>query len=331
LASGNRGVCTKKGAAELLKSSGFVGTPKFVDELLSLPRFIRNARMGRQDRVIELRLGHLPKSANSAPSSKPVLLPIGTPQTRLHAARTEAVRKTARHAFRNGAAGGGSMNVKFTADPTLVSYAVVMDENRSTYGGAYKGWSANEDHHQIAVPVDWCVRVERRGLAVLGGLMTLDAHPLMPHGDIKLFSATWARQGRGYDVLVDHGFIGQLGTEHFHAATMEEAIKGVCRKLRKVNSAPRPTPVSPYSLSVDGFVASYQKFNANVKVADARESGACEYGIRAWCASVGLDFETGEAPLSKVLEGFRALPQDEVRRAVVYAVRRERAARRASI
>jgi len=64
-----------------------------------------------------------------------------------------------------------------------------MWTNRDTYAGNFKGWSATEDHHRISVPADWRVRVQRRGLAAVGGMMTLDVHPLVPHGDIELFQA----------------------------------------------------------------------------------------------------------------------------------------------
>lgn len=66
-----------------------------------------------------------------------------------------------------------------------------------------------------------------------------------------------------------------------------------------------------------------------MSVTDAHESGSCDFGIRSWCEFVGLDYDDGEAPLELVLEGFRARPQDEVRRAVVHAARRQRAQERA--
>lgn len=131
-----------------------------------------------------------------------------------------------------------------------------MDQNRDTYAGAYKGWAAKEDHHAITVPKDWRLRVERKGLASLSGMMTLDAHPLIPDGDVHVYAATWARQGRSYDVKVERGYIATLGDEHFHAESAQAAIKGVRRKVRAAGAPARPSN-SPYALSVDAFIERY--------------------------------------------------------------------------
>ena len=77
-----------------------------------------------------------------------------------------------------------------------------------------------------------------------------------------------------------------------------------------------------------GLPERYQGRDIYVSVGDAHESGSCDFGIRSWCEAVGLDYESGEAPLAMVLEGFRSRPQEEVRRAVLYAVRRHRAQRK---
>lgn len=90
-------------------------------------------------------------------------------------------------------------------------YVVTMGQNRDTYSGPYKGLAASEDHHIVRVLKDWRVRVERAGLASLGGLITLDAHALIPHDDVSVYAASSARQGRvNYGVQVDSGFIALL-------------------------------------------------------------------------------------------------------------------------
>ncbi len=235
--------------------------------------------------------------------------------------------KAAYSVMRHGAAGGHTIRVGFAQDASGVDYKVVMDKNWNTYRGQYKGWSANEDHHHITVARDWRLRVERKGLAVLGGMMTLDAHSLMPHGEVQIFAATWARQGRGFDVKVDRGFIALLCGEHFHADSVKAAISGVQRKV-KAAGLPSRTVLGAYELSVEGFIKRYQGRDIWVAVADAHESGSCDFGIRSWCEAVGLDYESGEARLAMVLEGFRQRPQEEVRRAILYAVRRRSAEKR---
>jgi hypothetical protein len=129
---------------------------------------------------------------------------------------------------------------------------------------------------------------------------------------------------------VERGYIAVFGDEHFHADSAQAAIKGVRRKA-KLAGAPARSVVSPYELSVDAFVKRYVGRDVNVSVSDAAESGSCDFGIRSWCEFVGLDYDLGEATMAQVLEGFRMRAQEEVRRAVVYAVRRHRAESRALV
>jgi hypothetical protein len=320
---------TKKEAKESLQSAGFVATPTAVAELLSVAYHLRRARLDREHNRILKRLGHTPAgSGQRTNSTRPVLLPHGNPTQRVAAWRAKSVTDVAHSLFRHGAAGGHSVTVTFATNASSVDYGVQMLQNRDTYGGAYKGWAANEDHHNICIPKDWRLRVQRRGLATLGGLMTLDAHPLVPCGDVQVYAATWARQCRGYDVTVDRGYIAVLGSEHFHGDSADAAIQGVSRKV-KAAGALRRTVASPYELTVEAFVKRYTGKNLLVSVSDAHESGACDFGIRSWCEAVGLDYDEGDAPLAHVLKGFQVRPQEEVRRAVVFAVRRHRAENKA--
>lgn len=333
LAKAAGGFDTKREARETLQIAGFVTTATAVESLLTAAADIAAARSNRKQRVILHRLGHIPKATGSTqvPAQQPVRLPTGKPMARLNAVRVKSVTLAAHSLLRHGASGGHTTRVAFALDASNVNYVVTMDQNRDTYAGSYKGWTANEDHHVITIPQDWRLRVQRKGLAGLGGMMTLDAHALMPDGDVNLYAATWARQGRGYDVHVDHGYIAMLEGEHFHAETAQAAIKGVRRKVKSIGAPPRRVAVSPYALTVEAFVSRYAKRKVMVSVRDARESGSCDFGIRSWCAFVGLDYNAGQAPLELVLNGFRMRPQEEVRRAVLYALRRHRAQRRAKV
>lgn len=324
LAKAADGFGTKKQARDCLQNAGFVATPAVLEELLNAATFIETAQRNRRHNSILKRLGHFPKIEWwNSPGQRPILLPIGTPRARLDAVRRKAVATEARLILRHGAPGGHTMVIGFAVDASKVNYVVTMAQNRDTYAGAYKGWAANEDHHCITVPKDWRLRVERKGLANLDGMMTLDAHPLMSDREVQVYAATWARQGRGYDVQVDRGYIAVFDDAYFHADSAQAAIKGVRRKA-KLACAPVRSVVSPYKLSVDAFVNRYVGRGGNVSVSDAADSGSCDFGIRSWCEFVGLDYELGEATMAQVLEGFRKRPQEEVRRAVVYAVRRHR-------
>lgn len=294
---------TKTAARQALAEAGVSRRACDIDELLTAAT-----------KVDAIRQRRLHSRVNQRPSLA----------ERLRRERINAVRAEARRLFRYGASGGHSMTVTFADSAGEVDYCVSMDRNWNTYAGKFKGWAANEDHHHLCVPADWRRRVFARGLATAGGMMTLDAHALEPAGEVHLFAATWASQGRGYDVRVHRGFIAVEGDEHYHAETVEAALRGLRRKAR-----PRRTCYEDYESTVDEFSTRYAKCTGAVTLQDARNTGSCEYGIRSWCERVGLDYELEEAPLQAVLNAFRLVPQVEVRRAVVHAVRRIRRDRKA--
>ncbi|CUI04532.1 hypothetical protein BN2497_3841 [Janthinobacterium sp. CG23_2] len=164
---------------------------------------------------------------------------------------------------------------------------------------------------------------------MLGGLMTLDALPLEAPAGIELYAAVWTRQGRGYDVKTDRGFIAVAGKDSFHGDTAQVAISGLRRKSQ---SAPtRAAAISDMKSAVNVFIARYSRCAIDVSLDDARRSGSCEYGIRSWCASVGIDIARAQVPMVELLEGFRLMPQTEVRRAVLSAVRRDKRQNRLAI
>lgn len=239
---------------------------------------------------------------------------------RLTELRRRTVTQYAQQAFRHGAPGGTRFTVEFADKTTDVDYTIDLDRNYDVYRGAYKGWGANVDLHRIRVPADWRVRVERKGLAMLGGLMTLDALPLEAPAGIELYAAVWARQGRGYAVKTDRGFIAVAGSDSFHSDTAEGAISGLRRKGR------RAAAIADMKSAVEAFITKFARCAIEVSLDDARKSGSCEYGIRSWCAAVGIDIARAQVPMVELLEGFRRMPQTEVRRAVLRAVRRNRGA-----
>lgn len=267
-------------------------------------------------------------SLNGPGHARIARLPRGTPAERLRKLRVAALDSTARRALRIGAAGGTSFRVDFVVSAEEVDYRIEIGRNWNTYRGAFKGWSAREDHHLLKVPRDWRVRVQRRGLAIVDGMMTLDAHALEHHGEIELFAATWVRQARGFSVAVHRGVIARLGSTCFHAPDRERAIGGVRRKARIVAGEIKG-PRSSYAPTVDEFIRRYQRHEIEISLQDARATGSCEYGIRSWCDAVGLDYNAGAEPMAAVLDGFSKRPMPEVRRAVVHAVRAHRQRARA--
>jgi hypothetical protein len=169
----------------------------------------------------------------------------------------------------------------------------------------------------LTVPYDWRNRVERRDLATVGGLFTLDAAPLaadvLPE-ECEGFAAIWAEAGRGYAVSVHRGFIVRRGFRVAHAATIGKALA----ILRLKETAATTSPV--WRRTAEKAASA----GAEVCVRDARAVGACDYGIRAWCARQGLPYEAGCAPMGDVLAAYDREPAAEARAAIIFAARRAR-------
>lgn len=288
---------------------------------------IRTARRERAHRRAVAHLGYAPTRPERHGTPKPhcerAHLPSGTLEERLQR-RTSALLYAA-SPLREGAAGGTVFRVALTRDPAAVRYRVEIHTNRDTYKGRYKGWVAREDHHLVTAPHGWLVRVHKRGLAEIDGLLTLDAAPLdhAPQG-IRLYAAVWAEQGRGYEVHTRRGVIALAddGTA-YHGRDLDQALRGLARKLTGRRLSAEWAALA--AASIDRFRAAVEPHAALlVRVSDARAIGACEYGIRQWCAQVGLDYEAGAATLAEVLAGYERHSAPEARAAIIHALRRAR-------
>jgi len=221
--------------------------------------------------------------------------------------------------MKQGAAGGGSIKFGLTALPSEVGYSVVMGSNRDTYAKSSK-WghaAAAEDHHYITLPRAYISRVVRRGLEVVDGLVTLDAAALDAPEGVELFAAKWARQGRGYQVETDSGYIARSGRNTYHAATVKAALDGLQRKTDGVKLA---GPTMARLAELHG--------SAWVPLAAVRAVGACDYGIRSWVERTGMraQYEAGGATVAEVAAGYAVCPAPEARAAVLYAIRQARRA-----
>lgn len=312
---------TKVAISAALRAVGLPGTRENVERVLNLRA---DADCVRRHRYLHRANGRVVTHVKTLPvpsGRPPVRLPLGKPVERLTALRQQTIEAYARDMFRCGAPGGSSFTLKFASCTKEVDYRVDVNTTRDVYRGSFKGWAANVDCHKICVPADWRHRIEYKGLADLDGMMTLDALPMDATDGIELYAAVWASQGRGYSVKTERGFIavGGNGDESFHAETSDEAIAGLLLKYGIGEKS--IATMADMSVSVETFIAKYSTIVADVSLADARNSGSREYGIRSWCESVGIDINRGQVPMMELLDGFRKMPRSEVRRAALFAVR----------
>jgi ribosomal protein S21 len=87
----------------------------------------------------------------------------------------------------------------------------------------------------LTIPTDWGTRVRLAGLAVLDGMLTLDAERLPTTGNVEVYRAVWARQGRGVSLVTERGYIARHTpsgtTYHSTDGDPEKALSGLKRKV----------------------------------------------------------------------------------------------------
>lgn len=237
--------------------------------------------------------------------------------------RQAAALAAYRSAYRVPGTNHGDENVALTDDPAKVGIDQTQETDWNLYRGSYKGWAATVTNTTITIPTDWRIRVQRQGLAVVDGMMTLDAGRIegAPEG-VDLFAATWGEQGRGYTVTVQRGYIARQGATAYHGATPDKALAGLRRKLAGAEWAAKLRAADLSALM--GRLTDADLDGATVRISDARAIGACEYGIRSWCHDTGLPYETGAASLRQVWAAYQTQPRTEARAAILHAMRRQR-------
>ncbi|PSR23313.1 MAG: hypothetical protein C7B43_20180 [Sulfobacillus benefaciens] len=212
------------------------------------------------------------------------------------------------------------------------------------YSKSYGHPGRIQDTH-LTIPSDWRIRVERRGLSVLDGLLTLDAVLLdsrvmgKENLDVKIYAAVWLGQGRGTALHAESGFIALAGDDMvYHSLkSPDDAARGL---LRKVRAAGRPQTSRQWKIdivlgreSLSDLVEKALEIEPAlaVKWADAKAVGACTPGILSWCHQVGIDPDEPEVALREVYEAYREVPATEARATILHVLRSHTAVRRALV
>lgn len=209
--------------------------------------------------------------------------------------------------FRTSLSGKHEFIVEFTDDPSKVSAeGYSLDGER--YPGRY-GFKRNS-FLSFVIPYNWITRVKNRDLSVVDGLLTLDAQPLLVNDrEFEAFSAVWVGQGRGFTLNVSRGVIVRHKATGYtyHGNSIKHGKAAIRRKLNySVNLVKRTRRIEKWLNNV-----SLDYGSVPVSFDDAKETGACEYGIRSWCFSVGIDPDDNFAFLKDVIDGYFKLPQQE--------------------
>lgn len=168
-------------------------------------------------------------------------------------------------------------------------------------------WSGLNAYYSLAVPADWSSRVGSiPGLPTAGGLLTLDAQPREPINGCPAWDATWARNGRGFDVVVERGVIALDGTRWLHGKT-ETAI-------RRLLAPPTPRkPADPAKTQAARWTRWERQHGAVLVTVDQHErAGNCREGTLQWAAR-HFDGRTS-ATVGELVTWLRADGTDQVDR-----------------
>lgn len=101
-------------------------------------------------------------------------------------------------------------------------------------------WSGNDSSHTLGVSLRWRLDVERRGIAVVDGLLTLAAEPLpeLRAGE-EAYLVCYLRQGRGVSIETSHAILYRRdGGAWKRAATLTSARRGTGRSSSTTEARP---------------------------------------------------------------------------------------------
>lgn len=126
--------------------------------------------------------------------------------------------------------------------------------------------------HTLYVPDDWRTAVDAVGLAVVDGLLTLDARPA---GE-GAYAARWIEQSRGTALRHVDGYLARASAiaPWAHGATVASARRTSAARLRAMDSE-----VEALDCSADHRLS----LAAALIAAEAGTLGACAAGVRDWC------------------------------------------------
>ena len=152
-------------------------------------------------------------------------------------------------------------------------------------------WSGLASTHRITIRASWRKNVESRGIAVVDGLLTLDAKPAvdLPLRDgEEVLEATWARQGRGTSLVVERGYLYRSpgwsaltpalnpSDGWLHAPSLRAARAQASRR-----SDSTPTP-SERTAAVVRSARKRGEISRRAALRISKSCGLCRTGTLAW-------------------------------------------------
>ncbi len=301
----NNGSMTLKRASEAAKAAGYPAARG--REILALVEAVKVRRLWRYPISVGVRT-----RAREADSREELGRRFSKPlEKRIQSFRKEEIRdKILDSKLRTH-----EVKVNFGKPKAFVS----VEEDRTIYKGRFKGYPHRTYTLEVTVPKDWRLRVQKKGLAVLDGLFTLDAEFVESELDVEVFKAYWLEAGRGYSVNLIRGYIAKSKYRWFsyHGDSAEKAKAGLARKIRAEGSC-------PYGSECVSVATLAQALGRKaVTWADTKRVGACRSGVISRLHRVGIDPNRKSVPANLVYEAYKREPAPEVRAILLAAATRQ--------
>lgn len=209
---------------------------------------------------------------------------------------------------------------------------------------------------RVSVPADWGTRV--RPLDDTAGLLLLDAERLPTWGQVEVYRAVWARQGRGVSLVVERGHLARHTPTgiSFHStdADPERALRGLKRQVTAAGVAPEVRDAARrerarlraerQASQLARLIEKVRRYDLSevelvaVTRQDSLRAGNCIPGTDAFIDRFGFDGREsatiGEIARAVGLRGIEELSgadltlARQLAAACLVAIRRDRAARR---
>jgi hypothetical protein len=194
-----------------------------------------------------------------------------------------------------------------------------------------KGRSGRFSTHTFHVPARWESRVAKRGIALIDGMLTLDARPVpaaqkRQHGVSDAYHATWVRQGKGCYLVQHSGVIMRLSASDpwVHGPDLQSAVKTASRRGKQDRRAARQQVREQAIANADwGAVWPDQDLeHVMVCLRDSESVGNCGTGTRAWVDRWLPEFSGVDCAPAPVVLAAAARDHSSTRRQAVAAVHR---------
>ena len=174
---------------------------------------------------------------------------------------------------------GASMYVSVSDRVEIIfTDGAVTASGKSTKTWSQNGkWSGNDSSRTYAIHENWKNIVYDNGLSSLDGMLTLEAVPTDAPSGFEAWTASWARQSRGFGLDVERGVIvrRRVDGEIAHAVDTATGIRLLKRRAIVEREAFTLVPLAGWS---------EEDLAVTIRLVDSVRAGNCATGSKDWVA-----------------------------------------------